>query len=139
MDLKAFLEPDGRPLKLLVYAAAYAMVGCSGFLVVAIKFQDPMWAFEASAFSAFSALAIVAFAHLLDRSRLRSSPAAAIAIAVIAGCFASTLLDLHLMENVLGFEPYPGKSFLYRLSMVRGPLFWWGLGAAAWYFLKRAE
>src|SRR5258708_26980796 len=135
MDLKALLQPDGRPLKLLVYAVAYAMVGCSGFLVVAVKFQDYIWGLEASAFSAISALAIVAFAHVLERSRLRSHPAVAIAIAVIFGCFAVTLLDLYLIEHVLGIEPYPGKTWLYRISMVRGPLLWWALGAAAWDFL----
>src|SRR5438270_2006852 len=139
MDLRAFLHPDGRPLKLLVYAAAYATVGCSGFLVVAIKFRDYMWALEASAFSVASALAIVAFAHMLERSRLRLYPAIAIAIAVIFGCFAVTLLDLFLIEHVLGIEPYAGKTWLYRVSMVRGPLLWWALGAAAWYFLKRGE
>ena len=139
MDLRAFLHPDGRPLKLLILAVVYAMVGCSGFLVVALKFRDYMWAMDATAYSVISALLTVGFAHLLGHTRLRSHPAVAIAIAVAFGCFASTLLDLYVSEVVLRIEPYPGKTFLYRLSMVRGPLLWWGLGAAAWYFLKRAE
>jgi len=139
MDLRAYLFPDGRPLKLLVYALAYGMVGCSGFFVVAVKFEDYTWALEASSFSAISALLIVAFAHLLVRSRWRSHPGAAIAVSVIFGCFAATMLDLYLIEYGLGIEPYPGKTWLYRVSMVRGPLLWWALGAAAWYFLKRGE
>jgi uncharacterized membrane protein YgcG len=40
---------------------------------------------------------------------------------------------------VLGYMPHEGKSYLYQLSAVRGPLLWWGLGAAAYYYLGLAE
>jgi sensor histidine kinase YesM len=139
MDLKSLLQPDGRPSKLVPYVLAYSLVGASGFLVVSIKFQDYLWAFEMAVFSLVAALAVLGTAHLLDRAGLRNRPALGLALAVVIGCFAAMLLDLHAMENVLGYEPWPGKSFLYRLSVVRGPLLWWGLGAAAWYALKRAE
>ncbi len=139
MDLKALLCPDGRPLKLLPYALAYSLVGASGFLVVAIKFQDYIWAFETGVFILLSTFAVLGTAHLLDRIGMRHRPATALTLAVVIGCFATMFLDLYVMENVLGFEPWPGKPFLYRLSAVRGPLLWWGLGAAAWYALKRAE
>ena len=139
MDLKALLYPDGRPFKLVPYALAYALVGASGFLVVALKFEDYIWALETQAFVMLSALVILAIAHGLDRIGMRNRPAVALALAVVVGCFATMLLDLYVMENVLGFEPWPGKPFLYRLSAVRGPLLWWGLGVAAWYALKRAE
>ena len=139
MDLKSLLHPDGRPFKLVPYALVYSLVGASGFLVVSLKFDDYIWAFETAVFILICALAILGAAHLLDRIGMRKHPATALALAVIAGCFASVLLDLYVMENVLGFEPWPGKSFLYRLSVVRGPLLWWGLGVAAWFALKRAE
>ena len=118
---------------------AYSMVGASGFLVVAVKFRDYVWALETAFFIAICALAVLGTAHLLDRIGMRHRPALALALSVIVGCFATMLLDLHVMENVLGYEPWPGKSFLYRLSAVRGPLLWWGLGVAAWYSLKRSE
>ncbi len=139
MDLKSLLQPDGRPFKLVPYALAYALVGSSGFLVVALKFQDYVWALESAVFILLSALGILGIAHLLDRLGMRNRPATALALAVVAGCFGAMLLDLYVMEHVLGFEPWPGKTFLYRLSVVRGPLLWWGLGVAAWYTLKRAE
>jgi signal transduction histidine kinase len=139
MDLKSLLAPDGRPLKLVAYALAYSLVGASGFLVVSIKFQDYIWALETAVFSTICALAVVGAAHLLARLGMRNRPATAITLAVIIGCFAAMLLDLYTMENLMGFEPWPGKPFLYRLSVVRGPLLWWGLGVAAWYALKRAE
>jgi signal transduction histidine kinase len=139
MDLTSLLRPDGRPLKLVPYMLAYALVGASGFLVVALKFQDYIWAFETQFFVLLSALAILATAHLLDFAGFRHRPVIALALAVTIGCFAVMALDLYVMEEVLGFEPWPGKPYLYRLSVVRGPLLWWGLGAAAWYSLRRAE
>jgi signal transduction histidine kinase len=139
MDLKSLLQPDARPFKLVPYALAYSLVGASGFLVVAIKFRDYMWALETTAFILLSTFAVLGAAHLLDRIGMRHRPATALALAVVIGCFATMLLDLYVMETVLGFEPWPGKTFLYRLSAVRGPLLWWGLGAAAWFALKRAE
>src|SRR3982074_2481690 len=126
MDLKSLLQPDGRPLKLVAYALAYSLVGASGFLVVAIKFQDYLWALETATFISLCALAVLGTAHLLDRLGMRHRPATALALAVIAGCFATMLLDLYVMEHVFGYEPWPGKPFLYRLSAVRGPLLWWG-------------
>src|SRR2546421_6619064 len=120
MDLKSLLRPDGRPFKLVAYALAYSLVGASGFLVVALKFQDYFWALETTVFILFSALAILGIAHVLDRAGLRHRPATALALAVVAGCFATMLLDLYVMENILGYGPWPGKPFLYRLSAVRG-------------------
>jgi sensor histidine kinase YesM len=140
MDLKSLLEPDGRPFKIVPYALAYAAIGCSGQLVVAIKFRDYAWALDALGFSLISAFAIIGAGHLVWRafgSRFRTS--AGIALAVIIGCFATTILDLYLMFDVLGYGAHAGKPYLYHLSMVRGPLLWWGLGAAAYYYLKRAE
>jgi signal transduction histidine kinase len=139
MDLTSLLRPDGRPLKLVPYMLAYALVGASGFLVVALKFQDYIWAFETLAYVVLSAFAILGSAHLLELAGLRHRPVIALAIAVTVGCIAIMVLDLYVMEEVLGFEPWPGKPYLYRLSAVRGPLLWWGLGAAAWYALRRAE
>ena len=139
MDLKSLLQPDGRPFKLVPYALAYSLVGASGFLVAALKFQDYIWALETAVFILLSTFAVLGTAHLLDLCGMRNRPATALALAVTIGCFATMLLDLYVMEHVLGFAPYPGKPYLYRLSAVRGPLLWWGLGAAAWFALKRAE
>jgi len=139
MDLKSLLQPDGRPFKLVPYALAYALVGASGFLVVSLKFEDYIWALETQFFVLLSALVILSIAHLLDLIGLRNRPALALGLAVTIGCFGVVALDIWCMEYLLGFEPWPGKPYLYRLSVVRGPLLWWGLGAAAWYTLKRAE
>ena len=140
MDLKSLLEPGGRPLKIVPYALAYAAVGCSGQLVVALKYKDYAWAMDALGFSLLSAFVIIAAGHLAWRlfgSRLTAP--AGIALAVIVGCFATTIFDLYFMNDVLGYTPHEGKSYLYQLSAVRGPLLWWGLGAAAYYYLGLAE
>src|SRR5258706_2178003 len=89
MDLKSLLEPDGRPLKIVPYAVAYAAVGGSGQFVVAIKFKDYAWGLDVLGFSLISALAIIAAGHGVWRvfgksfttpaaSRLRSSWAASL-------------------------------------------------------------
>ena len=140
MDLKSLLEPDGRPLKLVPYVLAYGAIGCSGQLVVAIKWSDYAWAMDALTFSLVSGLAILAAAHLVWRAfGHRFTTPAGIGFAVIVGCFATTILDLYVMHDVLGYGPYPGKPYLYQLSMVRGPLLWWGLGAAAYYYMMRTR
>src|SRR5258706_8593840 len=140
MDLKSLLEPGGRPLKIVPYALAYAAIGCSGQLVVAIKYKDYAWAMDALGFSLISALAIIAVAHGVWRVFGSSfTTPAGIALAVILGCFATTIFDLYLMHDVLGYGPHAGKPYLYQLSAVRGPLLWWGLGATAYYYLKLAE
>ena len=41
-------------------------------------------------------------------------------------------------ELLIGKEQYPGKGYLYNLALVRGPLLWWGLVAAAWFVSRRA-
>jgi signal transduction histidine kinase len=128
-------------LKSLPYVLAYGLVGASGPLVVALKFEDYMWALSAVVFACVSGLAIVAVAQaiqgLMKRPIFRAP--AGLALAVVVGCFAAELFELYMMEAVLGYAPHPHKPFIYRLSMVRGPLLWWGLGAVAWYFLKRTE
>jgi signal transduction histidine kinase len=140
MDFKALLQPDGRPFRIVPYVMAYGLVGTSGPLVVALKYQDYMWMAALVATACVSALAILAAAHAIDGIfGKRLTAAAAIALAVIVGCFACELLSMYIHEVVLGMEPNPHKPFLYRLSGVRGPLLWWGLGAAAWYYLKRSE
>jgi hypothetical protein len=140
MDLKSLLEPGGHPLKIVPYALAYAAAGCSGQLVVAIKYEDYMWALDALAFSLFSALAIIAVGHLVWRlfGRRFTTPAG-IALAIIVGSFASVIVDLYIMLDLLGYGPHAGKPYVYQLSVVRGPLLWWGLGAAAYYYLRLAE
>src|SRR5258706_1246416 len=140
MDLKSLLEPDGRPLKIVPYALAYAAVGCSGQFVVAIKFKDYAWGLDALGFSLISALAIIAAGHGVWRVFGKSfTTPAGIALAIIVGSFTTVMLDLYVMHEVLGYGPYPGKHYLYQLSAVRGPLLWWGLCAAAYYYLKLAE
>jgi sensor histidine kinase YesM len=140
MDLKSLLEPDGRPLKIIPYALAYAVIGCSGQLVVALKWKDYAWAMDAVGFSLISAIAIVAAGRLTWRIfGQRFTTSAGLALAVIVGCFATTVLDLYVMHNVLGYGPYEDKPYLYQLSMVRGPLLWWGLGAAAYYYMSRTK
>jgi sensor histidine kinase YesM len=139
MDLKSLLAPDGDPLKIVPYVLAYALVGASGPLVVALKFVDYLWALELVVFACFTGLGVIVAAHALDAifgSRLRAG--VVLALSVIVASFTSVLLELHMVENVLGHGSWT-KPFLYRLSLVRAPLLWWSLGVAAWYVLKRAE
>jgi hypothetical protein len=135
----SLLEPGGRPLTIVPYALAYAAAGSSGQLVVAIKYEDYVWALDALGFSLFSALAIIAAGHLVWRLFGRSfTTPAGIALAIIVGSFASVILDLYLMLDVLGYGPHAGKPYVYQLTVVRGPLLG-GDYAAAYYYLKLAE
>src|SRR5260221_11821709 len=98
MDLKSLLEPDGRPLKIVPYALAYAAVGGSGQFVVAIKFKDYAWGLDVLGFSLISALAIIAAGHGAWRAFGKSfTTPPGIALARIAGTFTTVMLDLYVM------------------------------------------
>jgi len=60
-------------------------------------------------------------------------------IAVVGGCVAAQALSLFISEELLGLDPHPGKGYLYRLGLIRGPMLWWIIAAAAWYTTKRAD
>jgi len=140
MDLNALLQPDGRPLKLVPYMLLYALVGASGPLVVALKYQDFIWVATLVAYSCISALLILGAAHAIQAAGWRRfTTGASVGLAVLVGCFIAQCLDLYVHTLLMGPDAFAHKPLLYRLSGVRGPLLWWGLGAAAWYYLKRSE
>ena len=139
MDLRTLLQPGGDPIKIIPYALAISFVGASGPLVVAIQFKDWIWAIEVAAFSAMSPLFVLATAYALWWSfGQRLSAAWTLGIAVVAGYLAAQAFLIFLGEEVFGNLPYY-KGYLYHMGLVRGPLLWGSLVAAAWYMLKRAE
>jgi signal transduction histidine kinase len=140
MDLKTLLQPGGDPWKAIPYALAFSLLGASGPLVVALQYRDWMWAMDTVAFSIVLPLVILGLGYALwGLFGTRLAPAAGLAIAVVAGCVAAQALSLYVSEVLLGFEPHPGKGYLYRLGLIRGPLLWWIIAAAAWYTVKRAD
>ena len=140
MDLRTLLRPGGSATNPVPYLLAFALVGGSGPLVVALQYRDYYWAFEVVTFAIYCALLILGVAHALAWLFGPRIPAAlGIGIAAVVGCLLAQALLLYLSEVVLGMDPHPGKGYLYRLGLVRGPLLWWGTAAAAWYSLVRAE
>ena len=140
MDLKTLLQPGGDPWKAIPYALAFSLLGASGPLVVALQYRDWMWAMDTVAFSIVLPLVILGLGYALwGLFGTRLAPAVGLAIAVVAGCVAAQALSLYVSEVLLGFEPHPGKGYLYRLGLIRGPLLWWIIAAAAWYTVKRAD
>jgi signal transduction histidine kinase len=140
MDLRQLLQPTGEPWRLIPWAIAIAFVGSSGQLAVALQFEDYHWAFGVATFSVYSPLFILAVAHGL---RLAFGPRLAagwaLAIAVVLGCLAAQAFMLFAAEKLAGMDYYPGKGYLYELGLVRGPMLWFGLAAAAWYAIRRAQ
>src|SRR5687767_11483250 len=140
MDLKALLQPGGDPLRPLPCLMLFSLLGASGPLVVAIQYRDYLWAAESASFALVTPVLILAIAWTLWGIAGARLPAAfGLGLAVVAGCLSAQALMIFLTEQVLGFQPMPGKGYLYRLGHVRGPLLWWGIAAAAWYTVKRAE
>jgi sensor histidine kinase YesM len=140
MDLQSLLRPGGSAFRLYLFALVYALAGASGLLVVALQYRDYMWLADIAIYSLMSAAIILGFAHLIDAAFGRRLPAAwGLGIAVGVGCLVAQVFQLWLFEQVLAMDPHPMKSYWYRLGMMRGPLLWWGLGAAAWYAIRRAE
>ena len=140
MDLKALLQPGGDPLRPIPGLLLFSLLGASGPLAVAIQYRDYLWAAENVSFALATPILILAVAWTAWALAGRRLPAAiGLGLAVFAGCLAAQALMIFLTERLLGFETYPGKGYLYRLGLVRGPLLWWGIAAAAWYTVKRAE
>jgi sensor histidine kinase YesM len=140
MDLQPLLRPGGSAFRLYPYAVLYALAGSSGLLLVALQYRDFVWAADIVFYALMSAALLIGFAHALWHVFGARLPAAwGLAIAVFLACFAAQVLELFIFEQLLQMGPHPMKSYWYRLGMMRGPLLWWGLGAAAWYAIKRAE
>jgi len=140
MDLKSLLQPGGDPCKAVPYALAFSMLGASGPLVVALQYRDWMWAMDIVAFSIIAPMMILGVGYGVWGVFHRRVPAAwGLGIAVVVGCVAAQALCLFISEELLGMEPHPGKGYLYRLGLVRGPLLWWIIAAAAWYTTNRAD
>jgi signal transduction histidine kinase len=139
MDLKSLLQVGGRPARLLPWMLAASFVSASGQLVIALNFSDYLWAFGVAAFNVYCPLFILAFAWTLWGAFGARLPAGwGLAIAVALGCIAAQAFMLEWHARLFGPDTYPGKGYLYNLSMVRGPLLWWGLCAAAWFVTQRA-
>jgi signal transduction histidine kinase len=140
MDLKSLLQPGGQPLKAIPYLLAVSFVGASGPLVVALQFEDYLWALGTALFSTYTPFYILAVAYALWAAfGTRLAAPAGLALAVIAGCLAGQATAILVAEEVMGVERLPGKGYAYLMGLVRGPMLWWGLAAAAWYAMKRAE
>src|SRR5829696_4019126 len=140
MDLQSLLRPGGSAFRLYLFAVAYALAGASGLLVVALQYKDYLWVADIVFYSLMSAAVILGLAHALWWAFGKRVPAAwGLGTAVFAGCLVSQVLELFIFEQLLEMAPHPMKSYWYRLGSMRGPLLWWGLGAAAWYAIKRAE
>ena len=141
MPLKDLLTFRGDPWRLLPYALLVSYIGMSGQLIVALQFRDYLWAMFTVTHAVYCPLLVLATAHLLARGgveRLTRGPWA-VGLAVVIGCFAAQALQIELKEWLQGPERIASKGYLYHLGGVRGPLLWWGLVAAAWYTLCRAE
>ena len=109
-------------------------------LVVALQFREYVWAAMCVTQAVYCPLLVLGAAHLacaLAGERLGS--AGSLAVAVLAGCFAAQVLQIEMGRLVMGAEPIAEKGYLYHLGLVRGPLLWWGLVAAAWYLARRSE
>jgi signal transduction histidine kinase len=140
VTLKSLLKPDGNAWTPIPYAIAYSFVGDSGPLVVALRYKDYLWAVDCALMPIVCALLVIGAGWAvwaIFRERLPT--AIGLAFAIFAGCVVSQAIELYFMEHVISWVPHPEKPYLYNLSLVRGALLWWGLGAAAWYALKRAE
>src|SRR5947207_2764446 len=113
MDLKSLLHVEGDPLKPILYALAYAFVGASGPLVVALQYGDYIWAADDVVFATTSTLAVFGAAYAMWALFGKRVPAwVGLAIAVIVGCLAAQVLQLYLIEQVVGIEPHAGKGYL---------------------------
>ena len=140
VSLKSLLAPEGNPWKLIPFALAYSAIGDSGLLVVALQYHDYLWALDCVAIPTLCALLVIAAGWIVwGVFGERLSTVAGLVLAVVAGCLLAQVFEVYVMDQALGWFPYPEKPYLYKLSMVRGPLLWWGLGAAAWYVLNRAQ
>jgi sensor histidine kinase YesM len=138
MDFRTLLQPGGDPLKVIPYALAISFVGASGPLAVSIQFNDWLWAIEVAAFCAYAPLFVIAAAYVLHWTfGERLGAAWKLGIAVVTGYVAAQGFLIFTSENLFGSIPY--KGYLYHMGLVRGPLLWGGLVAAAWYMLKSAE
>jgi sensor histidine kinase YesM len=139
MDFRTLLQPGGDPFRIVPYALAVSLVGASGPLVVALQFRDWLWAIEVAAYSAYSPLFVIAAAYVLWWTfGERLSAAWTLGLAVVVGYLAAQAFLIVVAEKVFGAIPYY-KGYLYHMGLVRGPMLWGGLVAAAWYMLKRAE
>ena len=138
MDLKSLLQPGGDPLRPIPWLLALSLAGNVGMLMVSLQYRDYLWAAATLLWVVYTPLFLLAAAYAtwaLFGARL---PAAlGLALAVIAGCFAAQAFSLYVNEDFLGLGHH-GKPLAYRLGMVRAPLLWWGLAAAAWYAVKSA-
>ena len=139
MDLQSLLRPGGSAFRLYLFAVVYALAGASGLLVSALQYRDFVWAADIASYSVMSAAVILLFAHALAAFGKGLSAAWGLGLAVTFGCFFSQVAQMWILEHAFDMAPHPSMTYWYRLGTVRGPLLWWGLGAAAWYAIKRAE
>jgi signal transduction histidine kinase len=140
MPLKSLLAPGGDPWRLVPYALLVSLVGASGQLVVSLQFRDYLWAATVATYLVYTPLLVLAAAHAIGALHGgRLGPGWTLAIAVVAGCFAAQVLMIELSALVFGPEMVRAKGYAHHVALVRGPLLWWGLVAAAWYTIRRAE
>jgi signal transduction histidine kinase len=140
MTLDSLLRPGGDPWRIVPYALLVAFIGASGQIVVSLQYRETAWALCTALHAVYTPLLIIGIAHGLWALHGERLPAAwALAISVIAGCFAAQVVLIELAEWLVGPENYPGKGYAYYLGLVRAPLLWWGLVAAAWYTMRRSE
>ena len=139
MDLKSLLRPGGDALKPFVYGLLYAFVGASGLMAMAVQYGDWIWAADISYYSVISAVLVFGIAHGLAATAGDRIPAPwALAISVVGGCLLAQMLDIYVFDT-FGNMGQEKEWYAMRLAYARGPILWWGLGAAAWYVLKRTE
>ena len=141
MILRNLLAPGGDPWKLVPYALLVSFIGVSGQLVVALQFREYLWALLGALQAAYTPLVILATGHAFVAARLeRFVPGGwAVALVVFVACLASQVLMIELSDVLLGREQVASKGYLHYLALVRGPLLWWGLVAAAWYAIRRGD
>lgn len=140
MDLLAQLQPPGRPFKAMPYALAVSFVGVSGSFVVSLQYGDYVWAMTNAVFAVLAPFLVLGSAAVLRSiGGQRLSTPWVMGLAVVTGCVATQIICLFVSEQLLGMEPHPDKGYLYRVGLVRGPLLFWALAAAAWYAVKHAE
>jgi signal transduction histidine kinase len=114
------------------------LIGASSSLAIALQYRDYIWATSAVVYAIVCAACVLAAGYLVwFVAGKRLSTPILLALAVFLGCLAAQTVDI-LLSDALGME-HPGKSVLYRLSLARGSMLWWGVAAAAWYTLKKAE
>src|SRR5258707_13289220 len=93
MTLDSLLRPGGDPWKIIPYAFLVAFIGGSGQIVVALQFDESLWALCCALHAVYCPLFIIGAAHGLVALHGQRMPVPwAIAISVIVGCFAAQVV-----------------------------------------------